>query len=70
MLAELARVIGRRRATAALWGGDIVSVLLIIEDQHHFAREPIEGRHFRGLLAMRLVCDQLLYGFPALSDRA
>ena len=65
-----ARMVGGCRAGACFGRGDIVGILLVIEDQHHFTGEPVEIGHLLRLLAVVMVGYQLLYGFPALSDRA
>ena len=58
------------RTGAGLWGDHVISVLLAIQDQHHLTSEPVKIWHLRGLLAVVMEGNQLLYGFPVLSDRA
>ena len=70
VFAWLARMICGRRAGAGVWRGHIICVLLVIEDQDHFARKPVKIRHLLRLYAVVMVGDQLLNCFPALSDRA
>ena len=53
-----------------MWRGNIICVLLVIEDQDHFAREPVKIRHLLRLYAVVMVGYQMLNRFPALSDRA
>ncbi len=52
------RVIFCRRATAALRRRDIVRHSpLLLRDGYYFTGQPIEGRHFRWLLALVMVRD-------------
>ncbi len=70
MFALLSGVIVRGGATARFGAGHIVNIALVASHKDQFAGEPIECGHLLRRLPMVEVGDQLLYRFPALSDRA
>lgn len=61
MLAELAGPVVGRRAGAALGGGNIVGIALIVPGQHHVRRDPPEIGHFSQILALVKILDQCPY---------